>query len=144
MRWSHIFRKRFPLPISPGPMTATPVYEMLVALQKRLKPKKDVRRRELINKLIELRDNPKANQVEEGSDGEIQHAGFALRGVVNTTSTSTDYPLRVTGWRPMKPPAMPEERDMSARQDVRLGHVISRRAELDSSSQPASRALAAG
>jgi hypothetical protein len=33
------------------------VYEMLVALQKRLKPKKDVRRRELINKLIELRDN---------------------------------------------------------------------------------------
>ena len=46
-------------------MTATPVYEMLVALQKRLKPKKDVRRRELINKLIELRDNPKANQIEE-------------------------------------------------------------------------------
>jgi hypothetical protein len=86
------------------------------------------------------------SEVEEGSDGEIQHAGFALRGVVNinTTSTSTDYLLRVTGWRPMKPPAMPEVRDMSAHQDVRLGYVISRRAERGSSSQPASRALAAG
>jgi hypothetical protein len=30
------------------------VYDMLVALQKRLKPKKDVRREELINKLIKL------------------------------------------------------------------------------------------
>jgi hypothetical protein len=41
------------------------VYDMLVALQARLKPKKDVRRRELINRLIKLRDNPKANQVDE-------------------------------------------------------------------------------
>ena len=41
------------------------VYDILVALQKRLKPKKDVYRMELINKLIKLRDNPKANQVKE-------------------------------------------------------------------------------
>jgi hypothetical protein len=41
------------------------VYEMLVALQRRLKPKDDVRRRELINKLIKLRDHPKSRQVDE-------------------------------------------------------------------------------
>lgn len=41
------------------------VYEMLVALQKRLKPKDDVRRRELIDKLIKLRDNPKSRQIDE-------------------------------------------------------------------------------
>jgi hypothetical protein len=41
------------------------VYDMLVALQQRLKAKKNVRRRELINKLNKLRDNPKARQVEE-------------------------------------------------------------------------------
>ena len=38
---------------------------MSVALQKRLKPKKDVRRRELIDKLINLRDQPKSRQVDE-------------------------------------------------------------------------------
>jgi hypothetical protein len=41
------------------------VYDMLVALQMRLKPKKDVRRMELINRLIKLRDNPKTRQVDE-------------------------------------------------------------------------------
>jgi len=41
------------------------VYDILVALQKRLKPKKDVRRRELIDKLIKLRDNLKSKQVDE-------------------------------------------------------------------------------
>jgi hypothetical protein len=41
------------------------VYEMSVALQKRLKHKKDVRRRELIHKLINLRDHPKSRQVDE-------------------------------------------------------------------------------
>jgi hypothetical protein len=38
---------------------------MLISLQKRLKPKKDVRRGELIEKLIKVRDNPKARQVDE-------------------------------------------------------------------------------
>ena len=41
------------------------VYDMLVALQMRLKPKKDVRRMELINRRIKLRDNPKSKQVDE-------------------------------------------------------------------------------
>ena len=41
------------------------VYDMLVALQKRLKPKKNVRRRELIDKLIKLRDHPKTRQIDE-------------------------------------------------------------------------------
>ena len=41
------------------------IYEISVALQKRLKPKKDVRRRELIDKLINLRDQPKSRQVDE-------------------------------------------------------------------------------
>jgi hypothetical protein len=41
------------------------VYDMLIALQKRLKPKKDVRQRELIEKLIKLRDNPKSHQIDE-------------------------------------------------------------------------------
>jgi hypothetical protein len=39
------------------------VYDMLIVLQKRLKPKKDVRQRELIKKLIKLRDNPKIQQM---------------------------------------------------------------------------------
>jgi hypothetical protein len=41
------------------------VYEMLVSLQKRLKPKKDVRRRELINKFIKLRDHPESHRIDE-------------------------------------------------------------------------------
>jgi hypothetical protein len=35
------------------------IYNMLITLQMRLKSKKDVRRMELINKLIKLRDNLK-------------------------------------------------------------------------------------
>jgi hypothetical protein len=41
------------------------VYEMLVSLQKRLKPKKDVRRRGLINKFIKLRDHPESHRIDE-------------------------------------------------------------------------------
>jgi hypothetical protein len=42
------------------------VYKMLVSLRKRLKPK-DVRRRELINKLIKLRDHPESYRIDEWS-----------------------------------------------------------------------------
>jgi hypothetical protein len=35
------------------------------ALQKRLKPRKDVRRRELIDKLTKLRNHPKSRQIGE-------------------------------------------------------------------------------
>jgi hypothetical protein len=45
------------------------VYEMLAALQKRLKPRKDVRRRELTNKPIKLRDYPENHQIDEWLQG---------------------------------------------------------------------------
>src|SRR5271168_3683708 len=50
----------------------------------------------------------------------------------------------VTGWRPMKPSAMPEATGSNRRPGLRLGHVISRRVERDSSSQPALRAPPGG
>ena len=83
------------------------VNDMLVALQKRLKPKKDVRRRELINKLIKLRDNPRAHQVEEwlqeykktygeGTKEEIPdfNSEYVVQGFLQATSTlSLDFAI---------------------------------------------------
>ena len=68
-------------------------YEMLVSLQKRLKPKKDERQREIINTINTLNDNPKRTQIdawlqeyEKAYTAAIEeeipgfNAGFAIEG----------------------------------------------------------------
>jgi hypothetical protein len=72
MRWSHIQETVSSTYIS-WTYDCDTVYEMLVALQKRLKPKKDVRRRELINKLMSFVTTQRRIRLKSGCKNTRRH-----------------------------------------------------------------------
>ena len=78
----------------------------------------------------------------------------SCRILLTATASVSEFPdkflacaiLSVTGWRPVKPPAMPEATysifQLNRKSELRLGHVTSRRVERDNPVRPALHALA--